>query len=75
MFYAAYPAGATPAPPAKNVDPGRVRFEPLFITMYGDCFKGEVAKIKEVMGRSTRLGMRTFDQSLFELYENGYVSY
>jgi len=32
-------------------------------------FKGEVAKIKEVMSRSTRLGMKTFDQSLFELYE------
>src|SRR5271165_1182480 len=38
-------------------------------------FKGEVAKIKEVMGRSTRLGMRTFDQSLFELYETGFISY
>src|SRR5580658_9458286 len=38
-------------------------------------FKGEVTKIKEVMARSTRLGMRTFDQSLYELYEAGYVSY
>jgi twitching motility protein PilU len=38
-------------------------------------FKGEVAKIKEVMSRSTRLGMRTFDQSLYELYESGYISY
>jgi twitching motility protein PilU len=38
-------------------------------------FKGEVAKIKEVMSRSTRLGMKTFDQSLYELYETGYISY
>jgi twitching motility protein PilU len=38
-------------------------------------FKGEVAKIKEVMARSTRIGMKTFDQALFELYETGYVSY
>jgi twitching motility protein PilU len=38
-------------------------------------FKGEVAKIKEVMARSTRLGMKTFDQSLFELYETGFISY
>ena len=38
-------------------------------------FKGEVAKIKEVMSRSTRLGMKTFDQSLFELYETGFISY
>jgi twitching motility protein PilU len=38
-------------------------------------FRGEVAKIKEVMARSTRLGMKTFDQALFDLYEQGYVSY
>jgi twitching motility protein PilU len=38
-------------------------------------FKGEVAKIKEVMSRSTRLGMKTFDQCLFELYETGFISY
>jgi len=38
-------------------------------------FRGEVAKIKEVMARSTRLGMKTFDQALFELYEQGYISY
>ena len=38
-------------------------------------FKGEVAKIKEVMARSTRLGMQTFDQALFELYESGFISY
>jgi len=38
-------------------------------------FKGEVAKIKDVMSRSNRLGMKTFDQSLFELYEAGLVSY
>jgi twitching motility protein PilU len=38
-------------------------------------FKGEIAKIKDVMSRSNRLGMKTFDQSLFELYEAGLVSY
>jgi len=38
-------------------------------------FKGEVAKIKDVMARSTRLGMKTFDQSLYELYETGFISY
>src|ERR1700759_2397286 len=38
-------------------------------------FKGEVAKIKEVMSLSTRLGMKTFDQSLYELYETGFISY
>jgi twitching motility protein PilU len=38
-------------------------------------FKGEVQQIKEVMAKSTRLGMKTFDQALFELYESGMISY
>ena len=38
-------------------------------------FKGEVAHIKEIMAKSTRLGMQTFDQSLFSLYEEGIISY
>ncbi len=38
-------------------------------------FKGDVSKIKEVMARSTRLGMKTFDQALFDLYEAGVISY
>jgi twitching motility protein PilU len=38
-------------------------------------FRGEVTKIKEVMSRSTRLGMNTFDQALFDLYEKGMISY
>ena len=44
MFYARYPLGAAPAQPARNLDPGRVRFEPLFVAMYGDCNQNEVAK-------------------------------
>jgi twitching motility protein PilU len=32
-------------------------------------FKGEVGEIKELMKRSRELGMQTFDQSLFDLYE------
>jgi D-alanyl-D-alanine carboxypeptidase len=44
MFYVPYPQGAVPQQPAKNYDPGRVRFEPLFIAMYGDCTKHEVTK-------------------------------
>jgi twitching motility protein PilU len=38
-------------------------------------FKGDVAKIKDVMARSNRLGMKTFDQALYDLYEAGLVSY
>jgi twitching motility protein PilU len=38
-------------------------------------FKGEVAHIKEIMAKSTRLGMQTFDQALFALYEERAISY
>jgi twitching motility protein PilU len=38
-------------------------------------FKGDVAQIKEVMSKSNRQGMITFDQALYELYENGTISY
>jgi len=38
-------------------------------------FKGKVAEIKEVMSRSNRLGMKTFDQALYEMYETGFISY
>ena len=38
-------------------------------------FKGEVAEIKEIMKKSRELGMQTFDQSLFDLYEGNFVTY
>ncbi len=38
-------------------------------------FKGEVGQIKEIMSKSTRLGMQTFDQALFSLYEASAISY
>ncbi|MDH3548272.1 MAG: PilT/PilU family type 4a pilus ATPase [Gammaproteobacteria bacterium] len=38
-------------------------------------FKGEVGQIKEIMAKSTRLGMQTFDQALFALYEEGAITY
>ena len=38
-------------------------------------FKGEVHEIKEIMSKSRELGMQTFDQALFDLYEGGKISY
>jgi twitching motility protein PilU len=38
-------------------------------------FKGDVPEIKEIMKRSRELGMQTFDQSLFDLYENHAVTF
>jgi len=38
-------------------------------------FKGEVGTIKDVMKKSRELGMQTFDQALFELYETGTIGY
>jgi len=38
-------------------------------------FKGEVSNIKETMKKSRELGMQTFDQALFDLYEANLVTY
>ena len=38
-------------------------------------FKGDVHEIKEIMKKSRELGMQTFDQSLFDLFEAGKISY
>jgi len=38
-------------------------------------FKGDVGGIKDLMKKSRELGMQTFDQSLFDLYEAGLISY
>jgi twitching motility protein PilU len=38
-------------------------------------FKGEVGEIKELMKRSREVGMQTFDQALFDLYETNLVTY
>ncbi len=38
-------------------------------------FKGDVHEIKEIMKKSRELGMQTFDQALFDLYEEGRIAY
>jgi len=35
--------------------------------------KGEIHKIKEIMEKSTNIGMQTFDQAIFELYKSGQI--
>ncbi|MCG8378898.1 MAG: PilT/PilU family type 4a pilus ATPase [Proteobacteria bacterium] len=37
--------------------------------------KGEVHEIKAIMAKSNELGMKTFDQALFDLYEADKISY
>ena len=38
-------------------------------------FRGEVTELKEVMKKSNNLGMQTFDQALFNLYEGEAITY
>jgi twitching motility protein PilU len=38
-------------------------------------FKGEVGLIKDIMKKSREMGMQTFDQHLFQLYEEGLIVY
>lgn len=37
--------------------------------------KGEVHKMKSLMAKSRNMGMQTFDQSLFDLYKQGKITY
>lgn len=38
-------------------------------------FKGEVSEIKEIMKKSRNLGMQTFDQALFDGFENNQINF
>lgn len=44
-------------------------------TIAEKIFKGEFNELKGIMSRSRELGMRTFDWALFELYNDGTISY
>ncbi|MFL0804004.1 MAG: PilT/PilU family type 4a pilus ATPase [Agarilytica sp.] len=37
--------------------------------------KGDVHELKELMKKSNELGMQTFDQALYELYDSGEITY
>jgi twitching motility protein PilU len=37
--------------------------------------KGEIHKMKSLMAKSRNMGMQTFDQSLFDLYKSGQITY
>jgi hypothetical protein len=57
MFSIPYRLGPPPGPPAVDDDPGRIRYEPFFRKMYGDCAKGEVsAKLRRVAWMPSRGG-------------------
>jgi twitching motility protein PilU len=58
--------------------PGRVPAVEIMINtplMADLILKGKFHEIKDLIARSTELGMQTFDQSLFNLYEAGLISY
>jgi twitching motility protein PilU len=38
-------------------------------------FKGDVSEIKEIMKKSRQIGMQTFDQALFDGFENQQITY
>ncbi|AGA89528.1 pilus retraction protein PilT [Thioflavicoccus mobilis 8321] len=63
--------------PRKNGQGRRAAVEVLLNTpLASDLIrKGEVHKLKELMKRSKEQGMMTFDQALFDLYQEGEISY
>jgi hypothetical protein len=59
MFAITYPKGRLSRPPALDADPGRIRNEAFFKTMYGDCTRGEViANLVEVVWLPKRSGAK-----------------
>ena len=63
--------------PTKNNNSRRVAIECLLNTslVAKHILKNEIYSINEVIGKSNQMGMRTFDQSLFQLYSAGEISY
>jgi twitching motility protein PilU len=63
---------------ARQEGRGRVAAVEVLINtplMADHIFKGEVNELKELMKRSRELGMQTFDQALFDLYEANAITY
>jgi len=61
-----------------SVDGGRVAAIEIMINtplMSDMIFKGNVHEMKELIAKSNELGMQTFDQALFNLYESGRITY
>jgi hypothetical protein len=57
MFAMTYPAGDKGLAPDVNFDPGRIRYLPLFIKMYGDCRKANLAAgAGEIVWLKTKYG-------------------
>jgi twitching motility protein PilU len=62
----------------RTVDGGRTAAIEILINtpLISDLIaKGDVSGIKEIMSKSRELGMQTFDQALFDLYQSGRISY
>ena len=69
--------GAQPLIPTPEGQGRRACLEVLINTPLAQDLirKGEVSDLKELMKKSTELGMQTFDQALYELYDNGEITY
>jgi twitching motility protein PilU len=62
----------------KKGGPGRVPAVEILLNtpLVSDLiFKGQVGEIKEIMAKSRELGMQTFDQALFDLFEADLITY
>ena len=56
MFAMTYPAGDKGLAPALNFDPGRIRYMPLFLKMYGDCRNANIAPSADVVWLRSKYG-------------------
>jgi twitching motility protein PilU len=62
----------------KTVDGGRCAAIEILINtpLISDLIaKGDISGMKPIMAKSRELGMKTFDQAIFELYQEGRINY
>ncbi len=62
----------------RTVDGGRTAAIEIMINtpLISDLIaKGDISGMKPIMAKSRELGMQTFDQALFDLYQSGRISY
>lgn len=58
--------------------PGRTAVAEILLntpTISDLIFRGKVAEVKAMMEKGRELGMRTFDQALFNAFQEGHVGY
>lgn len=64
-----YTKGKQPNPPSKNDDPGRIRYEPFFLKMYGDSKESVKKNLVEVDWLPNSIGTKIWVTTINEVHQ------